>query len=309
MKKLISIILSLVLLCGCAASGKPAEEGYTFTDDLGRTVTVASCNRAAPLLGSFAHVWHLAGGEVAASADDAWEDFEIPLPDDAVNLGMTKELSLEKLLEAEPDFVIASVNTAQQLGWKETLEAAGIPVAYFDVSDFDDYLRLLKVCTDLTGREDLYTQHGTAVQAQIDVILESARQRVSENGAPTVLSLRASATYIRAKSSQGNVMGQMLKSLGCINIADSASSLLENLSAEYILQADPDYIFFVQSGDDSAGTEAYLHRFFEENPLWQELTAVKEGRVYVMEKQLYNLKPNHLWGEAYEKLEDILSEE
>ena len=309
MKKCICLFLLAFLLCGCGAPGEGSGEGYTFVDDLGRTVTVASCHRVAPLLGSFAHVWHLSGGEVLASADDAWEDFDIPLPENAVNLGMTKELSLEKLLEVEPDFVIASVNTAQQLGWKETLEAAGIPVAYFDVSDFEDYLRLLKICTDLTGRADLYEQNGTKVQGQIDAVLAAAAARVEEHGVPTVLSLRASATYIRAKNSRGNVMGQMLKALGCINIADSEDSLLENLSLEYILQEDPDYIFFVQSGDDAEGTESYLQQFFRENPGWQQLTAVKEGRVYVMDKKLFNLKPNDRWGEAYEMLEAILSEE
>ena len=307
MKKTILILTLVLLLCGCAAP-EAAGEGYTFNDDLGRTVTVSSCERTAPLLGSFAHIWHLAGGEVHASADDAWEDFDIPMPDTAVNLGKTKEPSLELLLAAQPDFVLASVNTAQQLQWKETLEAAGITVAYFDVSDFDDYLRLLKICTDLTGREDLYQQNGVAVQAQIDAVLETARQRTEEQGAPTVLSCRASASYIRAKNSRGNVMGQMLKALGCVNIADSEESLLENLSVEAIVKADPDFIFFVQTGDDPEGTEVYLRRFFEENPLWQQLTAVQEGRVYIMEKQLYNMKPNHRWGEAYEILEAILAQ-
>jgi len=42
------------------------------------------------------------------------------------------------------------------------------------------------------------------------------------------------------------------------------------------------------------------------NPIWQELTAVKEGRLYYMEHSLYNLKPNVQWGAAYEKLADIL---
>ena len=36
------------------------------------------------------------------------------------------------------------------------------------------------------------------------------------------------------------------------------------------------------------------------------MTAVREGRVYDMDPQLYNLKPNHRWGEAYEKLADLL---
>ena len=42
------------------------------------------------------------------------------------------------------------------------------------------------------------------------------------------------------------------------------------------------------------------------NPAWATLSAVKEGRYYVMEQNLYNLKPNARWGEAYEKLADIL---
>ena len=33
---------------------------------------------------------------------------------------------------------------------------------------------------------------------------------------------------------------------------------------------------------------------------------VREGRLYFMDKNLYNLKPNHRWGESYEILADIL---
>ena len=47
------------------------QQPYTFTDDLGREVTIDKPQRAAALLGSFADIWYLAGGEVIASADDA----------------------------------------------------------------------------------------------------------------------------------------------------------------------------------------------------------------------------------------------
>ena len=171
MKKWIAIIIVCMLLTGCAPGAQDA--GYTFTDDLGREVTVASTERVACLLGSFADVWHLAGGEIGAAADDAWEDFDLPL-EGAVNLGHTKQLSLEALFAAEPDFVIASANTEVDVQWMPTLESAGIPTAYFDVSDFDDYLRMLKLCTDLTGRADLYEQNGLAVRSQIDEAIEKA---------------------------------------------------------------------------------------------------------------------------------------
>ena len=52
-----------------------------------------------------------------------------------------------------------------------------------------------------------------------------------------------------------------------------------------------------------------INRELEQNPLWSQLSAVRNGRVYIMEKNLYNLKPNNRWGEAYEELEAILSNE
>ena len=42
------------------------------------------------------------------------------------------------------------------------------------------------------------------------------------------------------------------------------------------------------------------------DPAWSGLKAVQEGRFYTLEHSLYNLKPNARWGEAYEKLADIL---
>lgn len=305
MKKWIFLLLCVVLLCGCTAAPAPGDEAAfsRFTDDLERVVEVQQPKRVACLLGSFAQVWQLAGGEVAATADDAWDDLNLTLSEECVNLGNTKELSLELLLSAQPDFVLASANTRQNVEWMETLEAAGIPVAYFDVADFDGYLRLLDLCTDLTGRKDLFEQYGMEVQRQINAVREKAECRGT---APKVLCMRASASMVTVKNSEDNVLGEMLKSLGCINIADSDSSLLENLSLEKILEEDPDYIFIVQRGDDAAGMKAYVETMMQENPAWQQLTAVKAGRLYFMDKNLYNLKPNHRWGEAYGKLEEIL---
>ncbi len=71
---------------------------------------------------------------------------------------------------------------------------------------------------------------------------------------------------------------------------------------------NPDKILIVQSGDDTEGTKENIENMFRENPLWNELEAVKNGQVYFLDKHLYNLKPNARWAEAYEKLEEILYE-
>ena len=150
----------------------------------------------------------------------------------------------------------------------------------------------------------------TSIQEKIDAVVEEIQKKIAEAGmAPTVLSLRSSATYLRAKNSKDNVLGEMLKALGCINIADSDDTLLENLSIEHIIEADPDYILICPQGNDVEGIKAQVESSITGNPLWSELTAVKEGRVYLMDKSLYSLKPNDRWGEAYEKLYELLWKE
>jgi len=310
-KKLFSLFLIVILLCGCTAAPQSAAtdstDTVTFTDDLGRTVTVSNPKRVAALLGSFAEVWQLAGGQVIATADDAWEDFGLELPEDAINLGGTKHLSLELLLSAQPDFIIASTNTRQNMELQETLEATHIPVAYFDVFDFSDYLRLLDICTDITGCKDRYETYGTAVEKEIQTVIEQSKRRLQNQEPPKVLFLRASASAVHVKNSEGVVLGDMLKALGCINIADSDATLLENVSIERILEADPDFIFVVQQGDNAVGTREYVQQFLQEHPAWAQLTAVKNDNVHFMEKALFGLKPNHRWGQAYAKVEEILS--
>ena len=300
------MLIAVLFLSGCSEKNLVPTEttgnAVTFTDDLGREVTVEEAQRVAALLGSFAQVWQLAGGTVCATADDAWEDMGLNLPEDTVNLGGTKNLSMELLLEANPDFILASTNTRQNVEWKDTLEATDIPVAYFDIADFEDYLRLLGICTDITGRKDLYEQYGTAVGEQIHAVLER-----SGNSGSTVLNLVATASGVKAKNSNANVLGSMLERMGCVNIADSDTMLLDNLSVEHILVNDPEYIFIVQRGDDTEGMKRYVEENLMSHPAWSQLTAVKNGRVYFMDKNLFNLKPNHRWGEAYEQLEEILN--
>ena len=71
------------------------------------------------------------------------------------------------------------------------------------------------------------------------------------------------------------------------------------------MAADPDYIFAVFMGSQSTA-QANLEESLLSNPAWQSLRAVREGRFYVLDQTLYNQKPNARWGEAYERLVDIL---
>lgn len=310
--KIICVGLSLTLLfsvlsgCGEKKTESEPSASVSFTDDLGRNVKVnKNPKRVAALLGSFADTWVLAGGNLCAAAKDAWDDFGLQL-NDAVNLGGAHSPSLEALLSAEPDFVIASASTSANVEMKESLQNAGITVAYFDVDSFEDYLNMLKICTDITGRKDLYQKNGLDIQKQIEDIKSRFTAANLSEEKKTVLMLRTSATSVKAKGSEGTVLGEMLKDLGCVNIADSDKSLLENLSVERVIAGEPYRIFTVTMGDDTAAATDNLKRMMEENPAWGKLEAVKQNRLNVMDRRLFNLKPNANWAKAYETLTEIL---
>ncbi len=276
----------------------------TFTDALGRTVTVERPQRVVAMIGSFADVWCLAGGKetLAATADDAWTQFDLALPDTVASIGGAKDPSAEAVLAAEPDLVIASAATGADVELLPILEQAGIKTAYFDVSTFADYLAMLKICTQITGCPERYAQYGTDVQAQVDAALARAAGRQG----PRVLYLRASSGSCKVKNSEGSVLGEMLAALGCENVADSDASLLEELSLEAILAADPDKIFIVLQSSDPEQARAALEASLLSNPAWGQLRAVQNDACYYLDQRLYNLKPNARWGEAYENLAEIL---
>ena len=295
------LALALTMLIGGAAA---AQETMILTDDLGRSVTIERRPQCvAALIGSFADIWCLAGGADAlvAAADDTFRKFDLPISAETINLGATKDISLEKLLAARPQLVIASCSTAEQVAFEPVLSQMGLNTVYFDVDSFEDYLRMLRVCTQITGCEENYARYGEDVQAQVD----AARAR-ADGSRPTVLYVRATGSSCRVKGSEGSVLGEMLHAMDCANIADSEESLLENLSIEAILQADPDFIFVVEQSADPDAAKAVLEKTLFSSPAWQTLTAVREGRVHVMDGSLFNLKPNSRWGEAYGQLAEIL---
>lgn len=308
MKRIASFFLCFALFgtvfAGCAAT--PAESAgaqtVTFVDSLGRTVTAGAPVRVGAAMGSFAEGWLLAGGELVAATEDATSERGITLPKDAVSLGSMKTPSVEAILSADLDLLLLSSDIAGQVDLADTLDQAGVPTAYFSVETFDDYLVMLKTFTAITGRPDLYEQNGTAVKAQVNAAIARCTAAGKE---PKILLLRAYSTGVKAKGSD-NMTGAMLADLGCLNIAQSDTSLLEELNLESIVTADPDFIFITTMGASDEAAMASFNELLGSNPAFAALTAVTENRCILLEKKLFHYKPNARWGESYEKLADIL---
>lgn len=297
MKKTLCLLFALLLLSCLPALAEEAP----LTDDRGVAITVSAPRRVVCLYGSYAEAWSLAGGTLVGATEDAVSERGMVLGEDVQLIGTTKEPSLELVIALEPELVILSADIANQMNAAQVLEAAGVPCAAFRVDGYQDYARMMDVFTRLTGRRDLYDSQIPPMVEAIEATIARAQGRE----APTVLLLRAYSTGVKVKAGD-NLAGVMLAELGCVNIADQAPSLLEELSLEAIAAMDPDAIFITVMGSDEDAALAVVEGALGVNPAWQGLSAVKAGRVYVLPKALFHYKPNARWSESYAYLEDLL---
>ncbi len=292
-----------------AAGADDAAPGpVTFTDDLGNEVTVDNPQRVVACMGSFANAWELAGGTLVGVSDDALQaaGWTIASPDVAT-VGDFASVNLEAIIVLDPDFVIMTSGTggrggdSSQADLRDALVGSGIPVAYFQVTTFDDYLRLMRTFTDITGREDLYEQNAAAVEQAIDDIVA----QVPAENPPTALVLTtfSGGTRVQAPETQ---TGAMLADLGVNNLAGENRSLLKDFSLEAVIEMDPDFIFVIPMGDDAEAAMRNLEEATAANPAWSSLSAVQNGRYITLDPTLYLSKPNARWSDAYQGLFDSL---
>ena len=296
-KCLCLLFIALLLLPSIAGA-----EGAALVDDRGAAIPTAAPQRVVSLYGSYAEAWAQAGGTLVGATEDAVSERGMNLGTAQI-IGTTKEPNLERILALDPDLVLLSLDIAAQVSAAEVLEVAGVPCAAFRVDTWQDYARMMDVFTALTGRRDLYEAIVPPMEAAIAQTIASAQAQ----NAPTVLLLRAYSTGVKAKADD-NLAGAMLEDLGCINIAGKQPSLLEELTLEAIVVEDPDCIFISVMGGDEEAALAVVEETLGQNPAWQGLTAVQEGRVYVLPRDLFHYKPNARWAESYAYLYELLFE-
>ena len=290
------------------AAEATAPDPVTFTDDAGNEVTVDNPQRVVACMGSFANAWELAGGTLVGVSDDALTaaGWTIESPDVAT-VGDFTAVNLEAVMALDPDFVIMTSGTggrggdSSQADLRDALVGAGIPVAYFEVTTFDDYERLMRTFTDITGRADLYDQNVAKVAEAIDAIVGA----VPAENPPTALLLTTFSGGTRVQSS-GTQTGAMLADLGVNNLADENKSLLKDFSLEAVIEMDPDFIFVIPMGNDTEVAMRNLEEATAANPAWASLSAVQNGRYITLDPTLYLAKPNAQWDAAYQGLFDNL---
>ena len=302
------IVVLLIFISGAVETNKPESSGeyFTFTDSEGEIVELShKPQKTAVLFSSLAECWIEAGGEVYVTVGESVERGLVKEETELVDKGAGKTVDTEKLISLEPDFVICSADIASHRDVASALKKAKIPVAMLRMDTFEDYLTILRTLTKITGKTENYEQFGENAKSEIEKIISGGKR---ENN-PKILFVRSGSSYssAKAKKADDNFAAKILEDLGCVNIADKAEVLLDNLSAEVILKENPQYIFVSVMGDYD-NSKAYMQELLAKKE-YASLDAVKNGRVYFLPKELFQYKPCGRWAESYRYISSILNNE
>ncbi len=278
-----------------------ADGSVTFKDQLDMEVTIPLNPKRIVLMDCNAlDVWYQCGGtavgRTSISHPEAREKNEYT---DAINaltdLGRVYDpVNVEMLISLDPDLVMLTSNFRAEQDTMDALEAAGIAYCNWSLPEkFDDFIECLELFTILTGRDDLYQSLATENIVRRENVLKQV-----EGQTPVQIMLLCPSKGEVYSMPNDTYRGAILDDLHAENIGGKERG---PLSPEALLDLDPQWLLSF-SGSGREATEAALF----EMPVWNELTAVKEGRYNYLPVDLFYLHPGVRYAEAYEYAAHLL---
>lgn len=253
-----------------ATSASPAATGSTATASAapaGGPATVTDPPSAIVSLSATATemLFAIGAGDAVVAVDDQ-SDFPPEAP-------MTELSGLqpntEAIAELAPDLVVYAFDPDQFGAELDALGIAGLQLPAAE--DLDDTYAQITQLGELTGQEEEAGQLVARMRADIAEIVGSAPSFPD----PPTYYHELDDTLFTATSD--TFIGQIYGLLGMDNIADEAPDAaggFPQLSAEFIIDADPEYIFLADTLCCGQNAETVAAR-----PGWSEIQAVRDGNV------------------------------
>ncbi len=262
------------------------------------TAVPAQPKRVVALTSSYADVWLNAGGKdtLVGVPKDAVEERNLDVNADITLFPSIQKVSAEEVLELKPDLVITSADLKTHEEIAQLLEQNHVAVYRAKIENMEEYLKTLKDFTEMTGKTERYKEYGANVKESIDELMAKLPK---ERKDVSYLLLRGSSKLFTVQTGD-TVATDILDEMGAKNVGAEAK-LSKNVSIESILSLNPDYLFVVYQGDKDA-FEAQFDKQYTSQPAWQEIRAVKDGHLQMLDKYLFHYKPNARWAESYQVL-------
>lgn len=280
----------LVVACGDDGTPESTPSAIEVTDSSGVAVSLGGpAERIVSHSPGVTEILFAMGAGDAVVAVDEFSDY----PEEAVALPKVTymEPDPEQDLSFEPDLIIFATNQEQSI---EQFRALDLPVFLMrEPDDIEGLLESVSVVGRLTGREDAAQALRADLQGRLDAVTEAIED--VEEGPRVFFELDSTLFTV----SPDSFVGAALTLLKAQNIAQDAQTAFPQLSAEAVVEANPEVILLADH-DFGVTEESVAAR-----PGWGELAAVRDGRIHPIDPDTSN-RPGPRFVDAIEEMARLL---
>lgn len=255
----------------------------TFTDDLGREVTVSHVKRVVTLAPNLTEIAFAAGAGAKVVAVGKSDDFP-PAVDSLPHVGVLP-MDIEAIVAQQPDLVIATtqVNSPRDA---DAFAAVDVPAYYFAFPTLQSVFDGIRRMGELAGTEAAARDSAAALEAQFSQLTsrtDSVLSRRSPNrpdsvARPTVLVLAGSDVLY--SFGNGSYVHTMVDAAGGHSVTHSIETAAPTLSEEFVLNTRPDVII------GAFDSETPMDEILDHHPSFNLLPALKNGHVFSIDSDL-----------------------
>ena len=269
-------------------SAWPAWGAIQIQDDRGQAISLAAPpRRIVSLYGGLTEALAALGAGDRIVARIQGDDTLQNIP----TVGTHLQPNVEMILALKPDLVVQG-GVPKGMPALKRLEAEGVPVAMFAPRDFQGLFSMIHRLGVLTGRAEA----AAALNRGMEARLQEVARRVAHLNPPRVFFEVRYHNLLAA--GRGSMVNDIINRAGGVNIIDNSQKLAP-FGLEALIQAQPE-VYVIQQGAMNRSPEDIYTR-----PHFQELRAVKDRRVLVVEESLFS-RPGPRSAEAVEQLARFL---
>lgn len=276
----IFILLMFLLLTGCSKkTGDIVKDSEGFpvhiVDDMGRNVVIdREPQRIVSLAPSNTEIlFALNLGERIVGVTEYCD-----YPQEANNkekIGGFSTPNIEKVISLNPDLVIA---TSMHQKAVEELDRLGVPVIVLFPKKVSDVLENITLIGRATGQEDVAEGLVKDLKARMDAVTDKTG-KIPEGKRPRVYYEVWHDPLITA--GPDTFVDDLITLAGGINIAGDSKTSYPEISLEVVIQKDPQIFIYSHHGNSRQEIEQIYSR---QN--WQDISAIKNKRVYIIDQNL-----------------------
>ncbi|MEY9970917.1 iron complex transport system substrate-binding protein [Lysinibacillus sp. RC46] len=274
---LIMVLMSLLLVIAGCNNGDKQEETETSTEK--QPVKAAEENEHRIIVGTVVIAEILDKLDLDAIAVPETEKTLAKRFDGLPTIGNAMEPDMEIVKSLNPTDVL-SVSTLEY-DLQDKFEQLKIPVNFLNFQSVDAMLSEIRTLGERYDREAQAEELVNGLQKNIDAVQTVAGNK---KGPRVLILLGIPGSYLVA--TENSYAGDLVKRAGGINVMEGQDAEYLASNTEYLHNSNPDIILRLSHGMPDEVVKMFDEEF-KTNDIWKHFDAVKNGKVYDLEEELF----------------------